>query len=977
MRVKKNGIFNLLMLTFLIVMTAVMLLSSDALAADTETTAVLSDNGYFTPTGTNVDQDKGTYRIDYNLDSDGIKYMTVLVTLKRGGANVNSATYTMDDKLTFKRINKSNYVKSKDYASRYALLTGMTMYKSDNLYAAMVDQAQASYLFLINYRGDSGNYSDRIVFGSSNHKKGDYEISGSNLDMALTNNGNRIYTYAYSVDYFNKTYGTTSYIKNQYSNKTVSMTTSVSKPKDGNGNEITISGINLHTTGSLEIFEGGHDKKSGYQTDKITSNIQFYKSNVDLNMKFTLVFKASYKEKSVTKNPACYLAYEGVGIYTNLFGLTYQIKLLGDKNLSKDVHTTKTRYDNDNCENNRYLVTFCTKCHEELSKEKAFKSHDYEITKTDKEATCTEKGQQTVVCRDCGYCTKQDIPAKGHSYVETDYYIDTTNFTVSEYFNSVRPTTIQASAECKNNYHVKVCKNCYYLAESRAITPKPHKYDNGNITKTATCTGEGEKEYRCTVCSVVKKEKIPALGHNYTDWSVEKKPDCILDGYEVRTCTRCNLGRETRTLKALGHECEEYIKEAPTCTRTGTIYKKCKRKGCNYDQYVRTTEALGHNDDNNYITETEPTCTTNGTAWSHCSRCNIKMRPKSVPALGHDYTKLKSKETVKKPTCTEGGYYKCTYGCSRCSSDATYFTYKRGDDALGHKYETKLVKKPDCKTNTNGVNETRCTRCNSLKKTEYVKPEHTYDDGRIEKDPTHDEPGLKIYTCKICGYEKREKIPAEKDRTTEKPTEKTTEKTKDKNTEKPSEGKNVKDGVGKISEDGKILTDESGVKYNVAEKLTEKQLKTNLKIADKKSGGKYKIIKIKKNKKGKVIGGSLIYVAPYNKKCTLISATNKVKLGGVTFNVTIIGKNCAKGCKNLRKVVIGSKVTTIGANAFCGCSKLSTVRITSKSIKKIGKNAFKGTSSKAKVTIPKSKLSNYRTKLKKAGLSSGAVLMSK
>nr|MCR5103304.1 hypothetical protein [Eubacterium sp.] len=83
-----------------------------------------------------------------------------------------------------------------------------------------------------------------------------------------------------------------------------------------------------------------------------------------------------------------------------------------------------------------------------------------------------------------------------------------------------------------------------------------------------------------------------------------------------------------------------------------------------------------------------------------------------------------------------------------------------------------------------------------------------------------------------------------------------------------------------------------------------------LKIADKKSGGKYQIIKTIKNKKtGKVTGGYLKYVAPYNKNCKTISATNKVKIGGVNFTVTFIGNNCAKGCKNLRKVVIGNKVT--------------------------------------------------------------------
>ena len=150
--------------------------------------------------------------------------------------------------------------------------------------------------------------------------------------------------------------------------------------------------------------------------------------------------------------------------------------------------------------------------------------------------------------------------------------------------------------------------------------------------------------------------------------------------------------------------------------------------------------------------------------------------------------------------------------------------------------------------------------------------------------------------------------------------------------------------------------------------MKQSDLKPNQKIADKKSGGKYQIIKVKKDKKnGKVVGGYLKYVAPYNKNCKLISATGKVKLAGVTFTVTVIGADCAKGCKNLKSIVIGKGVTTIGNNAFKGCSKLTSVRITSKNLKKIGTGAFKGTTAKTKYKVPKNKLSKYSKMIYKAG----------
>ena len=196
-----------------------------------------------------------------------------------------------------------------------------------------------------------------------------------------------------------------------------------------------------------------------------------------------------------------------------------------------------------------------------------------------------------------------------------------------------------------------------------------------------------------------------------------------------------------------------------------------------------------------------------------------------------------------------------------------------------------------------------------------------------------------------------------------------TENGKQPNTTSPEKdnGKKIT-GVGTISADGKTLTDESGKKFKTAEKLTAADLKPNAKIADKKSGGKYRITKLVKDKKtGKVTGGNVEYMAPYNKNCKLISATGIVKLGGVKFKVTSIASSCAKGCKKLTKVIIGSYVTNIGKNAFSGCSKLKTITIKGTKLKKIGSNAFKGINKKAMISVPKAKKKAYTKLLKGKG----------
>ena len=199
-------------------------------------------------------------------------------------------------------------------------------------------------------------------------------------------------------------------------------------------------------------------------------------------------------------------------------------------------------------------------------------------------------------------------------------------------------------------------------------------------------------------------------------------------------------------------------------------------------------------------------------------------------------------------------------------------------------------------------------------------------------------------------------------------------------------------GVGTISADGTTLTDTDGKKYYISDKIKSTQVKKSTKIADKKSGGKYKITKIIK-KKGKITGGTVTYMKPYNRNCKTANVKASIKLAGVTFKVNVIANNAFKGCKKLKKVTIKQNVKSIGKYAFAGCKKLSTVKCTSKVLTKIGsnafsgdkkltnitfkttklktktigKNAFKGTSKKLTITVPKSTKKLYKKLFRKRG----------
>lgn len=83
------------------------------------------------------------------------------------------------------------------------------------------------------------------------------------------------------------------------------------------------------------------------------------------------------------------------------------------------------------------------------------------------------------------------------------------------------------------------------LADTAEVSPSiEHNWDNGTVTKAATCTKEGSMLYTCTDdgCGETKTESIPATGHHYVDKIV--KPTYTEGGYTLRACSDC--GKEKK-----------------------------------------------------------------------------------------------------------------------------------------------------------------------------------------------------------------------------------------------------------------------------------------------------------------------------------------------------------------------------------------------------------------------------------------------
>lgn len=225
-------------------------------------------------------------------------------------------------------------------------------------------------------------------------------------------------------------------------------------------------------------------------------------------------------------------------------------------------------------------------------------------------------------------------------------------------------------ATCKEEGYTgnTYCLDCQNVAAAGTVIPKTdHTFDEGVITKAATCTEEGKKTFTCTVCGETKEETIAATGHQRTEIRDKKEASCEEAGYTGDTyCLDCKtVIKKGESIPATGHQNTEVrdAKEA-TCEEDGytgdTYCTDCEKKIASGE----TIPSKGHSYDEGVVT-TEPTCTKAGVKTYTCSVCQ-NTKTEEIPALEHSYDKG---VVTKEATCTEEGEKKFT--CSRCENTYT------------------------------------------------------------------------------------------------------------------------------------------------------------------------------------------------------------------------------------------------------------------------------------------------------------------
>ena len=226
-------------------------------------------------------------------------------------------------------------------------------------------------------------------------------------------------------------------------------------------------------------------------------------------------------------------------------------------------------------------------------------------------------------------------------------------------------------------------------------------------------------------------------------------PTCTEQGYTHHVCTvkGCTYAPVDDTyVAATDHTWVKTQTNAPTCTEQGTAFYKCSACGATRTEKIA---ALGH--DLSRCDLFPATCTKPGRVVGTCARCGVQI-DEVIPAKGHDYSYA---ETSVAPTCTEPGHYKGT--CPTCGKD-----YDDVVPALGHDWG-EWVTSIEPTVSTVGYRYHVCNRdgCGYREGEDIPKLHtHTWDAGVVTQKPTAAEPGVRTYTCTVCGQTRTEAIPA-------------------------------------------------------------------------------------------------------------------------------------------------------------------------------------------------------------------------
>lgn len=307
-------------------------------------------------------------------------------------------------------------------------------------------------------------------------------------------------------------------------------------------------------------------------------------------------------------------------------------------------------------------------------------------------------------------------------------------------------------ATCENPATtVYSCKNkgCLYKKYVETAPALGHEWGNAKITQEQSCENPEITTYTCTHSLCERKKQVetkPALGHTWDEGKITKEATCTEKGVKTYTCSRCG---ETKTeeIPLLKHDYEEQIVKPATCISTGIANYVCKNCGQKIQRKLPITDHTRV-----VKNQKEATCGAAGyTGDTYCSVCNKKLESgETIPKLSeHTWGEW---TITNQPTCK-------TYGvkqrrCKVCN-ELDIETIAKTD----HKWILESTTPATC-----GIGEIQHYKCSVCGKTKDVTLDnplsHAWDSGKVTKEPTCTETGIKTFTCTNCGTTREETINA-------------------------------------------------------------------------------------------------------------------------------------------------------------------------------------------------------------------------
>ena len=260
------------------------------------------------------------------------------------------------------------------------------------------------------------------------------------------------------------------------------------------------------------------------------------------------------------------------------------------------------------------------------------------------------------------------------------------------------------SRDNENHWHESKCE---HNGEKLKKDVEPHNYD---VTEVApTYQSEGTRTYRCKICSYSYSETIASLVHQYSnDWSSDETGHfhaCLDKGYE--------------SIKKDFAKHDYEVTETPaTYDEEGKYTYVCKVCGYTYDKGISKIPHRFAADWSSDETGHYHVCIDEG------------YGDLTIDLAEHTYSIAETPATYDE----EGSK---TYTCKVCG-----FSYSETIDKIRHNYEAKYT----------NDEEYHWHQCIDDGYTDLFdeKIAHDYEDQVIE--PTYDESGYTVHTCKDCGY---------------------------------------------------------------------------------------------------------------------------------------------------------------------------------------------------------------------------------